>query len=233
MIKNIGFFLFDGIQPLDFVGPWDVLTTWGMMSGGKVNCFKFGKTMDTVSSPNSISFTPDHDIDNLPEMSVLVIAGGMIENGEVVKDKQLMEKLRNIVDKADCVLTICSGSFILQATGALEGRSCTTHWRAADWLRDTGVKVEGERIVQDGKFWSGGGVTSGIDLALAFISSEAGREMAGMIQLTLEYFPSQEVYAEKEQVAKLPPFTPSEGMPYSGMGSPLPEYITKNYLKSE
>lgn len=232
MTKNTGFFLFEGIQPLDFVGPWDVLTTWGMMSGGMVNCFKFGETMETVSSPNGISFTPDYDIDNIPEVSVVVIAGA-ISIGEVVKKEELMGKLRNIVDKAESVLTICSGSFILQATGALEGKSSTTYWRAADCLRDTGVKVEGERIVQDGKFWSGGGVTSGIDLAFAFISSEAGREMAGMIQLTLEYFPSQELYAEKDQVASLPPFSPFEGIGAGDMGSPLPEYVTKNYFESE
>merc|ERR1712142_817937 len=102
--------------------------------------------MEPVSSPNGISFTPDHDIDNMPEISTLVIPG---------------------------------------ATGALEGRTSTTYWRAADELRGVGVTVEGARYVQDGKFWSGGGVTSGIDQALAFIQSEAGREMAGIIQLTL------------------------------------------------
>ena len=46
-------------------------------------------------------------------------------------------------------------------------------------------------FIQDGKFWSGGGVTSGIDLAFAFLNDQAGRAMAGLIQLTLEYFPSQ------------------------------------------
>ena len=72
-----------------------------------------GETMETVSSPNGISFTPDHDIDNLPELSVVVIAGA-ISVGDIVKNKELMEKLRHIVDKAESVLTICSGSFILQ-----------------------------------------------------------------------------------------------------------------------
>ena len=76
-------------------------------------------------------------------------------------------------------------------------------------LRNKGARVEGQRIVQvnivlycailycalqDGKYWSGGGVTSGLDLALAFISSVAGRKVTGKIQLMLEYFPSQVIH---------------------------------------
>ena len=53
-------------------------------------------------------------------------------------------------------------------------------------------------LFKDGKFWTGGGVTSGIDLALAFISSQEGREVAGKIQLMIEYFPSQVYIIPKE-----------------------------------
>ena len=78
-----------------------------MMSGGMVNCFKFGKialgfwtlnnafqgeTMETVSSPNGISFTPDYDIDNIPEVSVVVIAGA-ISIGEVVTKRGIDGKV--------------------------------------------------------------------------------------------------------------------------------------------
>merc|ERR1712215_577051 len=115
------------------------------------------------------------------------------------------DKLKNVAEQAEAVLTICTGSFILQATGCLHDKTTTTYWRAAHCMKERGVTVEGARIVQDGKYWSGAGVTSSIDLAFSFISSVAGRDMAGVVQLTLEYFPSQENYAEKDQVAGLPP----------------------------
>merc|ERR1719427_1088425 len=136
-----------------------------------------------------------------------------------------MEKLKNVADQAEYVLTICTGSVILQATGALVDKTTTTYWRAAQYLKDAGVNVEGSRVVQDGKFWSGGGVTSGIDLAFAFINSVAGREMAGMIQLTMEYFPSQEVYAKKDQILEMPPMCAYEGMGKGSKPSHLPSYI--------
>merc|ERR1719233_814957 len=117
-----------------------------------------------------------------------------------------------------------------EATGALEGRTATTHWVGVDQLRATGVTVEEARVVQDGKFWSGGGVTSGIDLAFAFIQSEAGRDMAGMIQLTMEYFPSQEVYAKKEQIKEMPPICAYEGMGKGSKPTHLPSYIVDNYF---
>merc|ERR1711872_1106530 len=98
------------------------------MSGGAVNCFKFGETMEPVSSPNGISFIPDHDIDNMPEISTLVIPGA-ISVGEIINNKEVVEKLRTIVDQVDTVMTICTGAFILQAIGALEGRTSTTYWR--------------------------------------------------------------------------------------------------------
>ena len=92
-------------------------------------------------------------------------------------------------------------------------------------------------------------MTSGIDLAFAFIHSQAGQEMAGLIQLTLEYFPSQvrlsllgshsehlclqANYARKEQVGELPPFCAYEGIGKGGPGSDLPPYIVENYFENQ
>ena len=72
-----------------------------------------GETMEPVSSPNGISFTPDHDIDNMPEISTLVIPGA-ISVGEIINNKEVVEKLRTIVDQTETVMTICTGAFILQ-----------------------------------------------------------------------------------------------------------------------
>jgi len=230
MVKNIGFLVFQGMAPLDFIGPWDVLTSWTMLLEGAVNCLKFGITTETVSSFNNISFTPDHDIDNVPPLSVIVIPGA-IQVGEVTRNKDFIKKLTMLVEKADQVLTICTGSFILEATGLLRGRAATTHWSGLAQLKEAGVNVKESRVVQDGKFWSGGGVTSGIDLALAFINNQAGKEIAGLVQLSMEYFPSKEVYASKSQVEKLPPMCAYDGVGKGKAPSGLPEYILKNHIK--
>jgi transcriptional regulator GlxA family with amidase domain len=79
------------------------------------------------------------------------------------------------------VASVCTGAFLLGAAGLLEGRRVTTHWAWADrFARDhPGVQVEPDRIfVRDGEVWTSAGVTAGIDLALALVEDDHGREAA-------------------------------------------------------
>ena len=79
------------------------------------------------------------------------------------------------------VTSVCSGSYVLAAAGLLEGRVATTHWsRSADFARRyPGVRLEADRIfARDGKFWTSGGVTAGIDLALALVEEDLGEATA-------------------------------------------------------
>merc|ERR1712032_1678282 len=105
-----------------------------------------------------------------------------------------------------------------------ENTKVATYWRAADALRQKNVIVEEERVVQAGKIWSAGGVTSGIDAALAYLAAREGREAAGEVQLRLEYFPVRVAYADQTQPDTLPPYR---------MGGPkacLPAYIQRDYF---
>jgi len=84
---------------------------------------------------------------------------------------------------------VCSGSFVLEAAGLLKGKKATTYWNSIPKLRKTGVLVVEDRFVRDGNVWTSGGVSTGIDLALALIADQAGEETAGKVQLTVEYYP--------------------------------------------
>jgi len=224
MVKTVGFFLFDGVQPLDFVGPWDVFSSWSTNFALDIECVTFGKTMQQVMSPNGLSFQPMFCLSTLPTLTYLVVPGGK-GTDKVCEDKELLEKLRELMKQAEAVLTICTGSFITQAAGVVDTTNIATYWRAAATLASKGGRVTGQRIVQDGKFWSGGGVTSGIDLALAFVSSVSGRAVAGKVQLMLEYFPSQENYADRSLLDQLPPYRDGNSK------QELPEYLNNSYFK--
>jgi transcriptional regulator GlxA family with amidase domain len=79
------------------------------------------------------------------------------------------------------VASVCTGSYVLAAAGLLEGRSATTHWsRSADFARRyPGVRLDADRIyTRDGKYWTSGGVSAGIDLALALIEADLGETTA-------------------------------------------------------
>lgn len=232
MGKTVGFLIFEGVAPLDFIGPWDVMTTWSQLTGGEVTCLKFGETMDPVSSPNNITFTPDHDFSDLPHIDILVIPGAQHISG-VLEHSAVLEKIGILAEEAEAVLTICTGAFILQGSGAIQGKQSTTYWRSINELEAAGVQALGQRIVQDGKFWSGGGVTSGIDLAFAFIAATAGKPVAGALQLILEYFPPHINYAEEGQDGCLPPYVALPANEGNVDPSPLPEYIKESYFENQ
>lgn len=218
---TVGFFLFPGIQPLDFVGPWDVFDSWSQFSTTRVHLITFAGTKEPVTSGSGLSFTPSHtveEVERLSGLSCLVVPGGKGTTA-VCRDPKLLGKLAGIMARAESVVTVCTGSFILQAAGELGSSTVATYWRAAQALRELGARVVGRRVVQDGKVWSGGGVTSGLDVSLAYLAATQGRGVAGQIQLRLEYFPDCVLYAEADQVASLPPYREGDSP------AELPEYL--------
>jgi len=223
--KTMGFFLFDGFLPLDLFGPWDIFNFWSYFFAPQVKTISFAETSDWITSANGVVLQPMYSLANLPNLTYLVIGGGHGEGfDKVLANKPLLNKLAGLANQADAVLTVCAGALILHATGAANNVDLTTYWRAANLLRCRGGNVVGKRVVQDGKFWSSGGVTAGIDLALAFIDYVSGREVAGKTQLLVEYFPSQENYACKSDVDKLPPYEEDKNCKPR---KSLPEYLEK------
>lgn len=101
--------------------------------------------------------------------------------------------------------------FLLHRAGLLSGRKATTHWNSLDRLRDLGdVRVVEKRFVRDGNVWSSSGVSAGVDLALAFIASVAGDEVAGKVKLGTEYFPSGRLYGSAHNNPRAPAYIGGE-----------------------
>ena len=93
-----------------------------------------------------------------------------------------------------------------------------------------GIEVAEQRIVCCGKVWSSGGVTSGLDLILAFINDISGKKEAGQVQLLLEYFPPATHFVDLDQITDLPPITSPEGVNEEGRMD-LPKYVMDEYFK--
>ena len=102
---------------------------------------------------------------------------------------EVLDFLRAQAPGARYVTSVCTGALVLGAAGLLRGRRATTHWASHDFLAALGaVPVQG-RVVRDGKIFTGGGVTAGIDFALTIAAEIAGPEAAQAIQLQIEYAP--------------------------------------------
>jgi hypothetical protein len=101
----------------------------------------------------------------------------------------IQEYVRSAASSAEAVGSVCTGGLVLAATGLLEGRRATTHWAYAAELEKLGGRYVRERWVEDGKFITAGGVSAGIDMALALAARLTDRATAQRIQLGIEYDP--------------------------------------------
>ena len=110
------------------------------------------------------------------EIDTLMVSGG-IGRHAALKDERMLAWLRAAAARARRVCSVCSGAFILAATGLLQGRRVVTHWKYCDDLRQAhpDLKVEDDALfVHDGKYWTSAGVTAGIDLTLALLTEDHG-----------------------------------------------------------
>ncbi|WP_423211779.1 GlxA family transcriptional regulator [Paracoccus yeei] len=119
----------------------------------------------------------------LPEgpLATVMVAGALDIQAALARKAALVEWCRRRAFEAERFAALCSGSFFLAAAGLLDGRRAATHWSVAELLqsRFPGVRVDADAIfVQDGSLWTSAGVTAAIDLALAFVEQDFGRDLA-------------------------------------------------------
>ena len=181
---RIVFVLFPRITQLDFTGPHEVLwrapnarCTLASSAGGRIQA-DGGLAFDTV---------PIADIEGC---ELLLVPGGY-GTLEAMADAHLLTQLRRLGGGARHVVSVCTGSLLLGAAGLLRGHRAACHLAWRELLAAyPAVTPDPARIVHDGRVWSGGGVTAGIDVALAVLAEVAGAEFAQSVQLAIEYAPA-------------------------------------------
>jgi transcriptional regulator GlxA family with amidase domain len=171
---------FDGVQSLDVTGPCEVFAEAGYAivcastRGGAVRC-NSGLSLDTVAL---VTITPRAD-------DLVLVAGG--EEPAIraaVLDRALADWLRRAAPVVHRVTSVCSGAFLLAGAGLLDGKRAATHWEACDKLAQLfpRIAVDPHAIfVRDGQTWTSAGVTTGIDMALAIVEEDRGRDVADAI----------------------------------------------------
>jgi len=178
------FSVFPNVQQLDLTGPYEVFASWPAARLRLV-----WKTLQPILSSTKLFLTPDATFETCPQLDVLCVPGGAGINA-LLADEETIQFVRRQAEAARFTTSICTGALLLGAAGLLKGKRATTHWASHDLLQNLGAIPVRERVVRDGKLMTGGGVTAGIDFALALVAELAGREIAEAIQLNLEYAPA-------------------------------------------
>jgi putative intracellular protease/amidase/YHS domain-containing protein len=193
-IKTVGILLYDGFANLDAIGPYAVFSA---MMGTKV--FFVGLKSGIVTDARGIKIQVDSTIYDTKHLDVLVIPGGFKETLELTKNENLLDWIRDIDKTSKYTASVCTGAWILGATGLLEGKEATTHWYAKDVLAEKyGVKLEDARYVNSGKYWTSAGVTAGMDMSLAMLNEIMGEQYTKMVMLDLEYDPKPPIIGGSE-----------------------------------
>jgi cyclohexyl-isocyanide hydratase len=192
---QIGMLLFPQLTQLDLTGPFEVLSR---MPGATVHLV--AKTLDPVTAEGGLRLLPSTTFATVPAIDLLFVPGGW---GQVAAtdDAQTLDWIRTTGERAKWVTSTCTGSLLLGAAGLLQGYRATTHWGFIDLLSLVGATPVEERVVVDRNRFTGAGVTAGIDITLRIASEIAGREVAEMIQLQIEYDPDPPFRAGHPRVA--------------------------------
>jgi transcriptional regulator GlxA family with amidase domain len=172
---------FDALQTLDLTGPMEVFWAADRLGLGSYETAVAGPSTRPIETGSGLRITPDLALaaDAAP-IDTLLVAGGLgVRAAE--GDRRFVDAIAAAAARSRRVTSVCTGAFLLAQAGILEGRRVTTHWASADLLASEhpSVEVEPDRIfVRDGDVWTSAGVTAGIDLALALVEEDHGRDAA-------------------------------------------------------
>lgn len=179
---HIVFAIFPGVTHLDFTGPHQVLSR---LPGAKVTVASLdGKPVEA----EGLTFCNLGKLTEIETCDVLCVPGGFGVTQAMLDDAFLGE-IKRLAWGARYVTSVCTGSLVLAAAGLLTGKRAGCHWAWRDQLALFGAFPTAERVVRDGRFITGGGVTAGIDFGLTLIAEIAGDGVAQAVQLGVEYDP--------------------------------------------
>ncbi|HIN21189.1 MAG TPA: DJ-1/PfpI family protein [Rhodospirillales bacterium] len=164
---EIAFLLFDGITPLDAIGPFEVL---GKLPGAKIRMVAKEKGEVRTKGQN-LAMIADYALADVAKPEILVVPGGPGADA-MAGDGAVTDWLSRAHETTTWTTSVCTGVLILGGAGVLKGLKATTHWRAMDDLAAFGAQATDQRVVRDGK-----------------VITAAGEDIAKAIQLAIEYAP--------------------------------------------
>jgi transcriptional regulator GlxA family with amidase domain len=196
MVRHIGILLFDNVEELDAVGPWEVFASWVKFwpdDGFEVSCLS--RSGGTVAAAKGLTIAAHHSFADAPSYDVLLHPGGQ-GTRPLMHEEQHLEWVRNQRAVVPLMTSVCTGSLVYAAAGLLHGRPATTHWGSMDLLGETDPTIElrpDDRYVDDGDVVTSAGVSAGIDMALHLVRRLVSVDRAREVRRYIQYDPEPPV----------------------------------------
>lgn len=202
-IKTIGIFIFDDVEELDFVGPYEVFTMINEIAESQgqapfVDVMLISETGEDITGRKGMRVGAHRAMNDVSDLDLVLIPGGQ-GSREQIKNIQALNWIKDVAKTSEWVTSVCTGSFILAKVGLTKDRKMTTHWANFDEFKRLGL--EGDlmahmRYVRDGNIVTSAGVSAGIDMSLWLTGQMFTPKLARQVQRAMQYDPVPPYAAE-------------------------------------
>jgi transcriptional regulator GlxA family with amidase domain len=186
---RIAVVLFEGVEELDWAGPWEVLASWALyFPDDGIEVFTVAGTTKPITCALGARVLADHTWETAPAADIVVWPGG--NSQAMVGDDDVRARVRVLRAQAKVMASVCTGALVFADAGLLDGRPATTWWGAIDRLGELGAVPDPEaRFVDDGDVVTAAGVSAGIDMALHLVERFHSAERAAEVRRYIQYEP--------------------------------------------
>lgn len=191
--RRIAVLLFDGVEELDFAGPWEVLAAWAdQFPDDAIEVFTIADASGPIRCAKGLRVLADHPRDSAPAFDLLIVPGGR-GTRSMLQDDAMLAWLRDLALRGVTLASVCTGALVLAKAGLLDGKPATTHHGSLTLLAELGHDIDvrpDARFVDNGTVMTAAGVSAGIDLALHLVMRMHSVERARQVRRYIQYDPS-------------------------------------------
>ena len=195
MSLRVSILVFDAVEALDFAGPYEVFTTASRVHGrdhpGAAPLFDVtcvARDLQPVKARAGLRILPGHSFADSPPCELLIVPGGVVDGAMACP--RTLDWIARTAQQAQITASVCTGAFLLAASGVLTTETVTTHWEDVADLRARfpGLTVsEGPRWVDAGPVVTSAGISAGIDMCLYLVARLAGQALAERTARQMDY----------------------------------------------
>ncbi len=176
---NIGIYIYDDAEVLDFSGPFEVFSVANRFLEKKHNLFFVSQKDKIITARGNYKVLSDYTFENHPKIDVLIVVGG-VHTGEMQKD-EVISWIREQNKSVEIIASVCTGAFLLAKAKVLTNQEVTTYWEDIKDLKTlfpSLIVKENVRWVEQDKVVTSAGISAGIDMSLHLISKLYSFELA-------------------------------------------------------
>ena len=195
MPRQMGIYVYDQVEILDFAGPFEVFATASRVYGRlhphrpePFFVFTVGEEKCPIRARGGLTILPEYPIASAPPIDLLLIPGGIVTQ-EMAKP-QVIDWIRTTARQAELTASVCTGVFLLAQAGLLDGIPVTTHWEDLEELKRLFPQLivcGGSRWIETGSISTSAGISAGLDMSLHLVKRLIGSDLAEQTARQMDY----------------------------------------------